>query len=89
MFPQFCYQPRFLDDLTVVANNIHETLQNSVRALRGLETGRRSAQGQASRRVEQEKIRGLERFTRMAHEDFLQAHRQLKSAEARAIKART
>jgi len=89
LFPQFCYQPRFLDDLTVVANNIHEKLQNSLRVLRGLESGRRSAQAQAIRQVEQERILGLELFTRMTYEDFLKAHRQLKSAEARAVQART
>jgi RNA polymerase primary sigma factor len=39
--------------------------------------------------VEQQKMRGLEIFTRMSYQDFLETYRRCKAAEARANQART
>jgi RNA polymerase primary sigma factor len=88
-FAEFCYQPRVLDDLTLVANNVHEKLQASLRVLNDLKAHRRSAEAQAIRTAEQSKIEGLEQLIRMSPEDFLKLFRELKSFEATAIQART
>jgi RNA polymerase primary sigma factor len=88
-FSEFGYQPRFLETLTLVANNIHERLRASLRALRGMEALTPSAQLESFRNAEQARIHELELFLRMPHPEFFDAHKRLQAADARANQART
>ncbi|MEO5803446.1 MAG: RNA polymerase sigma factor RpoD [Verrucomicrobiota bacterium] len=89
IFPKFHYRPKFLEELTAVAANIHEALHLSVTHLEKFQKQRKSAQQQALIAAEQAKIKKLETLLRMPCEDFLKAFEKLKKAQDDAHKAKT
>ncbi len=88
-FPKFYYKQRVLEDMIVVAGNIHEKFQASLRRLNELEPQRKTAEQQASIAGEKVKIKALEQFVRMQREDFYVVFTQLKRAADRAHQAKT
>jgi len=88
-FPKYCYQPRFIEEMTMVAANIHEKLQASLRAIQEAESQRKSARRQAVLRSERQKIGMLETLVRMKAEDYLRAYEQLKHCAAQVYQAKT
>ncbi len=88
-FPKFYYKQRVLEDMIVVAGNIHEKFQSSLRRLNELEPQRKTAEQQASIAGEKVKIKALEQFVRMQREDFYVVFTQLKRAADRAHQAKT
>jgi RNA polymerase primary sigma factor len=88
-FPKFFYKQRVLEDMIVVAGNVHEKIQSSLRRIQELESHRKSPEQQAAINSERTKIRALEQFVRMPREDFYRAFRQLKQAADRAHQAKT
>ncbi len=88
-FPKFFYKQKVLEEMVVVAGNVHEKFQSSVRHLDSLESHRKSAERDAAMKAERQKIAALELFVRMPREDFFEAFQDLKSAADRAHKAKT
>src|SRR5439155_5856900 len=88
-FPEFCFQPKFIEELALVAGNIHDKFQASLRSIGELEAQRKSLQQQTALRSEHEKVKALEVFVRMSSEDFMKAHAQLKHFAAKAHQAKT
>jgi RNA polymerase primary sigma factor len=88
-FPKFFYKQKVLEDMIVVAGNVHEKFQASLRRIQELESHRRSAEQQSALHGEQAKIRALELFVRMPREEFYKAFDQLKRAADRAHQAKT
>src|SRR5205085_5871858 len=80
MFPKFFYKQRVLEDMIVVAGNVHEKLKTSVRLVHDLERHRKSAEQQAALHGERAKIRALEQFVRIPQPDFYKTFEQLKRA---------
>ena len=88
-YPKFFYKQRVLEDMIVVAGNVHEKFQASIRHIQELETHRKSTELLAAIQGERSKIRALEQFVRMTRDDFFKVFDQLKRAADRAHQAKT
>ena len=88
-FPKFFYKQKVVEEMIVVAGNIHEKFQASIRHLADLETQRNTAEKRAATEAEQQKIATLEQFVRLPREEFLKAFKALKGAADRGLKAKT
>ena len=86
--PKFCYKPKVIEDLIVVANNVQEKIQAVLKRINELEHRQKTNQQQAALREEQDKILALEQFLRQPHEAFSRALDQLRRAAARAHQAK-
>jgi len=88
-FPKFFYKQKALEEMIVVAGNIHEKMQMSCRVIEDYERHRKSPEQQAAIRAEQAKIADLEQFVRMPRSQFYQAFNDLKKAADAAHRAKT
>jgi RNA polymerase primary sigma factor len=88
-FAKFYYKQRVLEDMIVVAGNVHEKLKASLRHIEELEAHRKSTEQQAAIHSERMKIRALEQFIRIPHEEFNKIFQDLKAAADRAHQAKT
>src|SRR5205823_3038297 len=88
-FPKFFYKQRVLEDMIVVAGNVHEKFKASLRHIDSLESHRKSHDQQAALTGERTKIRALEQFVRLPREEFYKTFDQLKRAAERAHSAKT
>jgi RNA polymerase primary sigma factor len=88
-FAKFFYKQKVVEEMIVVAGNIHEKFQASLRHLQELEPQRNTTERRAAAEAEQQKIQTLELFGRMPREDFHKAFKELKGAADRALKAKT
>jgi RNA polymerase primary sigma factor len=89
MFAKFYYKQKVVEEMIVVAGNIHEKFQASGRRLTELETQRNTPEKREAIEAEQQKIQTLELFVRMPREAFHKAFSALKSAADRGLKAKT
>ena len=88
-FPKFFYKQRVLEDMIIVAGNVHEKFQTSLRRIQDAEPLHRTSENQAFVQGERAKILSLEHFVRMSREDFYKVFDQLKRAADRAHQAKT
>ena len=88
-FAKFYYKQKVVEEMIVVAGNIYEKFQASVRRLQELETHRNSAEKRDAMEAEHQKIQTLELFGRMPREEFYKAFASLKAAADRGLKAKT
>jgi RNA polymerase primary sigma factor len=87
-FDKFYYKQRVIEEMALVAENIHDKIQLSLHTLHELREQVRSAPHQAAQ-TEERKIRALEEFVRLPHAEYLKAFGQLKLFSARALQAKT
>jgi RNA polymerase primary sigma factor len=88
-FPKFFYKQKVLEDMIVVAGNVHEKFKASIRHIEELEDRRKSHEQQAALQGERTKIRALEQFVRMPQDEFFKTFDALKRAADRAHQAKT
>jgi RNA polymerase primary sigma factor len=88
-FGRFYYKQKVIEEMALVAENIHDKLQMSLRVLEEPADHPRSPQHHAIVQAEQRKIQALEEFVRMPHTHYLQAYLQLKHFAAKALQAKT
>ncbi|MBU6399367.1 MAG: RNA polymerase sigma factor RpoD [Verrucomicrobia bacterium] len=88
-FPKFYYKQKVIEEMALVADNIHDKIQVSLRAIQELEAQRKSAQTQAIIQSEQRKIKALDDFVRMPYPDYLKAYQQLQHFTRKAHQAKT
>jgi RNA polymerase primary sigma factor len=88
-FGRFCCKQKVIEEMALVAENIHDKIQLSLRAINEWEPQGKSPQAQAIIQSEQRKIKALEEFVRMPFRDYLKAYDQLKLFTARAHQAKT
>ncbi len=88
-FPKFYYKQKVIEEMTLVADNIHDKFQLSVRAIRDLEVHKRSNQAQVIVQAEERKIQALEEFVRMSQREYLLAYEQLQHFNKKALQAKT
>jgi len=88
-FPKFYYKQKVIEEMTLVAENIHDKIQASLTAIHEMEQHRKSNQQQAIIDSERKKIRALEEFVRLGHTHYLEAFRQLQHFGKRALQAKT
>src|SRR5215469_5185702 len=89
MFPKFYYKQKVVEEMIVVAGNVHEKFQASLRHIHELETQRTNGERRTSLDAERAKLQTLEQFVRMSREEFFQAFADLKAAAERGLKAKT
>ena len=88
-FPKFYYKQKVIEEMALVAENIHEKIGISVRAIADWENQRKSPQQQVFIQSEQRKIKALEEFVRMPYQAYLNAYEQLGYFTAKALQAKT
>jgi RNA polymerase primary sigma factor len=88
-FPTFCFKHKVVEEMTLVAENIHDKIQLSCRTITELARHEPAPQHHAVIEAEQRKISALEEFVRLPRRDFLSAYDQLKLFTARANDAKT
>jgi RNA polymerase primary sigma factor len=89
MFPKFFYKQKVIEEMIVVAGNVHEKFQASVRRIQELESLHKSAQRTAEIEAERSKIATLELFVRMVRDEFFASFNNLKRSADRAQQAKT
>jgi RNA polymerase primary sigma factor len=89
MFPKFYYKQKVVEEMIVVAGNVYEKFQASLRHVTELESQRTTGERRAMLESERAKLQTLEQFVRMSREDFYKAFADLKSAAERGLKAKT
>ena len=88
-FPKFFFKQKVVEEMMLVAENIHDKLQYSLRALDDAQSQRESSAQKHLVEAEMQTLRALEEFVRMPHPDFLSAFDLLRDASARALQAKT
>ena len=89
VFPGFCCKQKVIEEMALVAENIHDKLQYSLRALADAEAQRESSAQQHLVEAERQKIKALEEFVRMPHADYLGTFDRLREFSTRALQAKT
>jgi RNA polymerase primary sigma factor len=75
--------------MTLVAENIHDKIQLSLRTIENLKHQAKSPQQQALIQAEQQKLNAIEEFIRMSCTDYLEAHEELQRFVHKAVEAKT
>jgi RNA polymerase primary sigma factor len=88
-FPKFYYKQKVIEEMALVAENIHDKIQSSLRTIHEWESLRKTTQQQSVIAGEQKKIKALEEFVRMPFAEYLKAYAQLKHFAAKALQAKT
>ncbi len=88
-FAKFAYKQKVVEEMIVVAGNVHEKFQAGLRRIHELETQRKSAMRATEVSAERAKVRTLEQFVRMPNDEFFKAFTDLKKAADRAHQAKT
>ena len=89
VFPRFCCKHKVIEEMALVAENIHDKLQYSLRALADAEAQRESTAQRHLVEAERQKIKALEEFVRMPHADYLVTFDRLCEFSTRALQAKT
>ncbi|HUC83884.1 MAG TPA: RNA polymerase sigma factor RpoD [Candidatus Acidoferrales bacterium] len=89
LFPKFCFKQKVVEEIMQVAQNIHDRVHYSLRALSDANNQRESSAQKHLAEAELQTLRALEEFVRMPYQDFLQAFDRLSDAAARALQAKT
>jgi RNA polymerase primary sigma factor len=87
-FPKFFYKQKVLEDMIVVASNVHEKLRASLRRIQELEDDRKCSCQQTALREERSKLNALEQFVRQPQTEFCGTYGQLHRAADRAHQAK-
>jgi RNA polymerase primary sigma factor len=88
-FPKFCFKHKVIEEMALVAENIFDKLQYSLRALADAEAQRESSAQQHLVEAEKQKIRALEEFVRMPCAEYLEVFDRLREFSTKALQAKT
>jgi RNA polymerase primary sigma factor len=89
MFQKFYYKQKVVEEMIVVAGNVHEKFQASLRHVQELDAQRATAERRTALDAEQARLQTLEQFVRMPREEFFKAFKDLKAAADRGLRAKT
>ena len=89
LFPKFGYKQKVVEEMTLVAGNIHDRILSSQHALRDAQCQPKSEQRDQLMESEKLNIRALEEFIRMPAADYLVAYADLQEASNQANQAKT
>ena len=88
-YEKFFYKTKVVEEMVLVAENIHDKLQSCLLTLKELEDPTRAVAQLSLVESELRKIRALEEFVRMTHPEYLKAYQELKQFCAEAVQAKT
>jgi RNA polymerase primary sigma factor len=88
-FEKFYFKQKVIEEMALVAENIHDKIQLSFRIIQELDDQRKSPSQQVIIESEKAKTKALEEFVRLPYQDYLKAYEQLKFYSLRALQAKT
>jgi RNA polymerase primary sigma factor len=88
-FPRFYYKQKVIEEMALVADNIHDKIGLSLRTILDHENQRKSSQQHLVIQSEERKIKALEEFVRMPYQQYLEAYKQLQYFTRKALQAKT
>jgi RNA polymerase primary sigma factor len=88
-FSKFYYKQKVIEEMSLVAENIYDKVQLSVRLIADFQAQQSAPQYQVLLQAEQQKIQTLEEFVRMPHQEYVKAYQQLKQFASKALQAKT
>jgi RNA polymerase primary sigma factor len=88
-FQKFYYKQKVIEEMALVADNIHDKIQASLRVIQELETQRKNNHQQSIIHSEDRKIKALEEFVRMPYLEYLNAYKQVQHFAKKALQAKT
>ena len=87
-FPKCCYKQKAIEDIVLVAGNVHVKFQAVLGRLHELSGQRKSTHREAALRVEHEKLAALEQFVRHPQKEFYETFEHLRRAAEQRCKAK-
>ncbi|MFN7140316.1 MAG: RNA polymerase sigma factor RpoD, partial [Limisphaerales bacterium] len=88
-FPKFYYKQKVIEEMALVADNIHDKIKASLQVIEEFEKQRKSSQQQAIIQSEQRKIKALEEFVRMDYQSYTKAYQELQHFARKATQAKS
>jgi RNA polymerase primary sigma factor len=88
-FPKFYYKQKVIEEMALVADNVHDKFQLSLKTIRDLEPQKKVPQIQMMLDAERRKVTALEEFVRMTCDGYLETYRQLQAFSRKALQAKT
>jgi RNA polymerase primary sigma factor len=88
-FPKFYYKQKVIEEMALVADNIHDKIQVSLRTIHDLDAQKKSVSQQAVVQSEERKIKALEEFVRMPYLQYLEQYKELQHFTRKALQAKT
>jgi RNA polymerase primary sigma factor len=88
-FNRFFYKHKVIEEMALVADNIHDRMQMSLRCIADMAGHDKSAGHAQIIESEQRKLKALEEFVRMRCEDYIKAYVELQHFTRKAIQAKT
>ena len=89
MYGRFFFKQRVIEEIMLVAENLHDKFQTSLRTLHEQEPHPKSSESREILHAEQRQLKALEAVARLPRAEFLQAYAQLRIFSARAVQAKT
>jgi RNA polymerase primary sigma factor len=88
-FSKFFFKQKVIEEMALVADNIHDKFQASLRIIADFSGPGDSSARQQVVQTEQRKLQELEDFVRMPCEEYLKAYAQLQYFTLKAVQAKT
>jgi RNA polymerase primary sigma factor len=88
-FAKFYYKQKVIEEMALVADNIHDKIQHSLRTIQEIERQKKAGSAHGIIDGEQRKINALEEFVRLPHPNYLEAYHQLQHFTRKALQAKT
>ena len=88
-FPKFLFKQKVIDEMGLVADNIHDKMQQNLRAIEQLQKASKSSQTDMMLRGEEGKLTALEAFVRKPAEDYLTTYEELQHFARKAHQAKS
>jgi len=89
-FGKFYYKQKVIEEMCLVADNVHDKFQSSLKVIADLEPqAKRIPQAAAILDSERRKVAALEEFVRLSCEQYLAAYQSLQDFARKALQAKT
>ena len=88
-YDKFYFKQRVIEDIVLVAENLHDKFQAGLRTLHELGHHPKNSDHRERLHAEESQLKTLEAVARLPHAEFLQAYAQLRIFSARAVQAKT
>jgi RNA polymerase primary sigma factor len=88
-FKDFGYKQKVIEEMALVAENLHAKLEASLCIQQELQEHGKHAGQQGLLASERRKVEALEEFVRMPHKDYLKAYAQLRYYSSMSVQAKT
>jgi RNA polymerase primary sigma factor len=88
-FPKFLFKQKVIEEMGLVADNIHDKMQQNLRAIEQLRQAPKSSQTDMMLQGEEGKLTALEAFVRKPAEDYLTTYEELQHFARKAHQAKS